>query len=265
MIKTEEIVALEERWKEYKSKIIFRKIVVVFLALLFIASFVLLFLVLEDSLSSKNEANITHNATNQTLVLSDPTNATIIQNESSAEANSSLGANESAIPQAIESTTPNATIPPISNTSNLSSSDNTTATAPKKIAENGTNATKQLPKTRELIAPPVDKKIIIETNDIQNIEELIKKFEASNNIVFATMISEEYFDRKNYRKSLEWALKANEIDSQNELSWIMFAKSQVKLGKRDDAIRALEIYTDYAKSASKASNLLKSIRSGEYK
>ncbi|MDR0762337.1 MAG: hypothetical protein LBF13_04740 [Campylobacteraceae bacterium] len=258
MLKTEEIITFEERWKEYKNKILFRRLVAIFLVLLFIASLILLFLVIRDSSMSNAKANsnqTTIHQTNQTTIVPSTYNNMTTVAAQLEETNTTA---EEIDNQTVKTETAKPVEPPIqnvSNTSNIPVND-----SPKKV-----NTAEQLPKMREIIKPPVENKIIIETNDIQNIEELIKKFEASNNMVFATMISEEYFERKNYKKSLEWALRANEIDSQNELSWIMFAKSQVRLGKIDDAIRALEIYTNYAKDATSAVNLLKNIRSGEYR
>ncbi|MDR1614001.1 MAG: CDC27 family protein [Campylobacteraceae bacterium] len=263
MLKTEEIITIEERWKEYKNRILFRKLVAVFLMLIFIASLILLLLVLKERAKINNETDgvKTHYNTSNLEQTSTETvnNITIIdmelQNGTSSDNKTAEITNISA--QSVNTTK---TVTPIAiDKSNIPKAEINPNSNPPSIK------TEQPPVIQEIIAPPIENKIFIETNDIQDIEELIKKFEASNNIVFATMISEEYFDRKNYKKSLEWALRANELDSQNELSWIMFARNQVKLGKREDAIRALEIYTDYAKDATSASNLLKNIKSGEYK
>ncbi|MDR2081412.1 MAG: hypothetical protein LBP54_05945 [Campylobacteraceae bacterium] len=267
MLKTEEIIAIEERWKEYKSRILFRKLVAIFLVLLFIASLTLLFLVLKERLGNHDNEQIkTQVYGNNTSAIGQTTittvNTTTANNESenifASNNKSSVKANDT---QTVHSSVgaQRTTIPPVTNRDDS-----------PKVETNADNkqpslTTEQFPGMQSIITPPVENKIFIETNDISNIEELIKKFEASNNVVFATMISEEYFERKDYKKSLEWALRANEIDSQNELSWIMFARNQVKLGKKEDAIRALEIYTNYAKDAVSAFNLLQNIKSGEYR
>jgi tetratricopeptide (TPR) repeat protein len=260
MLKAEEIITIEEQWKEYKNRVLFKKLVAIFLVLIFLASLTLLFLVLKEVLKTNDE--ITKIQINNTSVIEQTstatTNITIInenlENQSISD-NNNIEINKSASIQLPVNTLK--TVMPTAN--NPSKTDiNTDDKQPFSGNE-------QPPAIQTIITPPIENKIFIETNDIQNTEELIKKFEASNNIVFATMISEEYFDRKEYRKSLEWALRANEIDPQNELSWIMFARNQVKLGKKEDAIRALEIYTNYTKDAANAINLLKNIRSGEYK
>ncbi|MDR2790344.1 MAG: CDC27 family protein [Campylobacteraceae bacterium] len=266
MLKTEEIIAIEERWKEYTGRILFRKLVAIFLVLLFIASLTLLFLVMRESLGAHDDPVKTQIQNNNTSVIEQnaitAVNATTANNELeniSASNNGNITRTNDTQPVQSSVGTQRAAIPPVVNRDDSSKVEtNTDNKQPSLITE-------QFPGMQSIIAPPIENKIFIETNDISNIEELIKKFEASNNIVFATMISEEYFERKDYKKSLEWALRANEIDSQNELSWIMFARNQVKLGKREDAIRALEIYTNYAKDAVSASNLLQNIKSGEYK
>ncbi|MDR2099782.1 MAG: hypothetical protein LBP40_02995 [Campylobacteraceae bacterium] len=264
MLKTEEIIAIEERWKEYKNKILFRKLVVIFLVLLFVASVTLLFLVIKESLGADDEPVKTRSRNNNTSIVEQTPIITVNTTTTiNASENISVPDNKSTATNNHETikddSTPKTTVVPDAKRKDiLETANNINDKQPSLITE-------QFPGMHSIIAPPVENKIFIETNDISNIEELIKKFEASNNVVFATMISEEYFERKDYKKSLEWALRANELDSQNELSWIMFARNQVKLGKREDAIRALEIYTDYAKDAVSASNLLKNIRSGEYK
>ena len=42
---------------------------------------------------------------------------------------------------------------------------------------------------------------------------------------------------------------ANELDSNNEESWIIFAKSKYNLKQKDDAISVLKIYNDKVNSA----------------
>ena len=54
---------------------------------------------------------------------------------------------------------------------------------------------------------------------------------------------------KDYKNSEKWALIANELDSNNEESWIIFAKSKYNLKQKDDAISVLKIYNDKANSA----------------
>lgn len=104
--------------------------------------------------------------------------------------------------------------------------------------------------------------IKIETQEVNSIKYLKERFEKSHNIIFALMLAEEYYISKNYQDSNKWSIIANTIDADNEKSWILFAKSKLKLGQKQDAISALEAYLKNNKSKV-AQNLLTQITSGE--
>lgn len=96
-----------------------------------------------------------------------------------------------------------------------------------------------------------EKSIIkIETHEVNSIQYLKEKFDKTHNIVFALALAEDYYANKNYKESNKWALIANNIDAENEKSWIIFAKTKFKLGQKEDAIRALEAYLKTNKSKS---------------
>ena len=114
-----------------------------------------------------------------------------------------------------------------------------------------------------LLEEPKQKGIIkIETHEVNSIQYLKEKFEKTHNIVFALMLAEEYYLTKNYNESNKWALIANNVDSENEKSWIWFAKSKLKLGHKEDAILALKAYLKNNKSKA-AQSLLNQITLGE--
>lgn len=119
-----------------------------------------------------------------------------------------------------------------------------------------------------LLAPPPleDEKpkgrIKIETQEVNSIVYLKDKFEKTQNIIFALMLAEEYYLTKNYNESNKWALIANSIDSDNEKSWVWFAKSKVKLGQKEDALLALKAYLKNNKSKT-IESLLSQISIGE--
>ncbi len=94
-----------------------------------------------------------------------------------------------------------------------------------------------------------NKKIIITSGSIKSLSFIKKRFYATHNINFALKIADRFYDAKRYKKSLKWALIANEINDKNENSWIIFAKSKVKLGKKGDAINALKEYLKHNRSA----------------
>lgn len=104
--------------------------------------------------------------------------------------------------------------------------------------------------------------IKIETQEVNSIKYLKERFEKSHNIIYALMLAEEYYLSKNYQDSNKWSIIANTIDADNEKSWILFAKSKLKLGHKQDAISALEAYLKNNKSKV-VQNLLTQIMSGE--
>jgi hypothetical protein len=114
-----------------------------------------------------------------------------------------------------------------------------------------------------LLEEPKQKGVIkIETHEVNSIQYLKEKFEKTHSIVFALMLAEEYYHTKNYNESNKWALIANNVDSENEKSWIWFAKSKLKLGHKEDAILALKAYLKNNKSKA-AQSLLNQITLGE--
>jgi len=86
------------------------------------------------------------------------------------------------------------------------------------------------------------KNIIITSEVIKPVGSIKKRFYKTNDISYALLISKKFFKQKRYQKALKWSLIANEIDNANEDSWIMFAKSKIKLGKKEDAVGALSAY-----------------------
>ncbi|DAB32323.1 MAG TPA: hypothetical protein CFH79_04465 [Sulfurospirillum sp. UBA11407] len=104
--------------------------------------------------------------------------------------------------------------------------------------------------------------IDISTSEIDTITYLKDKFYTTENIVFAIMLSEEFYNKKNYEESIKWALTANEIDPKNDKTWYWFARNKVKLGQKDDAIKALKAFLS-ENSSNRLKTLLKEINNGD--
>ncbi|WP_187648447.1 CDC27 family protein [Nitrosophilus labii] len=112
---------------------------------------------------------------------------------------------------------------------------------------------------------PKKPKIVIEKRNNSNIvNELIKKFERTKDPKIAIFLSRIFYKDQDYKKALNWAIIANELDSQNAQSWILFAKASVKLGKKEEAIKALETFLS-KNSSYKIKQILKEIKNGEFK
>jgi len=253
MLKTEEVLALEERWDELKNRRLFKKLVVFFVILLFILSIVLVTLIVNSV--SKKESSVAPQKPTATVVNDTNTTEVVLSTNSSEPQAKQEPQN---ININIKVDTPVVSVEPPKTEASFNTSNVIIPNASVQEEQNKTIEKQPIPL-------PKENKIIIEAKPIQNIDMLIDKFESTNNIIFANMIADEFFEKKDYKKSLEWALKANERNPNSETSWIMFAKSQVKLGNKEDAIRALEGFVSYSKNATAASSLLRRIKNGEYK
>ncbi|NPA66617.1 MAG: hypothetical protein GXO11_07010 [Epsilonproteobacteria bacterium] len=94
-------------------------------------------------------------------------------------------------------------------------------------------------------------------------ERIEKRFKKTNNPVLSLFLAREYYKIGNYLKAYNYALITNKIDSSIEDSWIIFAKSLVKLNKKHKALEALDAYIQTSHSK-KAQVLAEQIRSGKF-
>ena len=107
--------------------------------------------------------------------------------------------------------------------------------------------------------------ITIERKETQNdIMEIIHRFKNNNNPALSLFIAKKYYELGNYHQSYNYALITNQINPNIEASWIVFAKSLVKLHKKDKAIFTLREYINSSHS-SNAEILLNEIISGKFK
>jgi tetratricopeptide (TPR) repeat protein len=107
--------------------------------------------------------------------------------------------------------------------------------------------------------------IVIKRQDTLNdLNHVIKRFEKNNNPALSLFIAKKYYALAQYDKSYNYALITNDINSEIEASWIIFAKSLVKLNKKDMAIKTLSKYIENTHSNS-GRILLDDIVSGAFK
>ena len=71
--------------------------------------------------------------------------------------------------------------------------------------------------------------------------DMLRSFEKNPSASLALLIAKKYFAKENYKKALEWSIKANELDKRNEESWILYARSASRLGDKKRAMQALLI------------------------
>jgi len=107
-------------------------------------------------------------------------------------------------------------------------------------------------------------KINISNKETQNdIQYVIKRFKKNNNPALSLFVAKKYYKIGNYQQAYNYALITNEINNDIEQSWIIFAKSLVKLNKKDLAIKTLSKYVKHSHSGN-AKVLLDNIKSGKF-
>lgn len=101
-------------------------------------------------------------------------------------------------------------------------------------------------------------------NTIDDINDVIKRFNKNNNPALSLFVAKKYYELSEYKKSYNYALITNEINNDIESSWIIFAKSLVKLGQKNKAIKVLNKYISHSNS-NRASMLRDKIASGKFR
>ena len=98
-------------------------------------------------------------------------------------------------------------------------------------------------------------------NDEKDIQDVIKRFKKNKNPALSLFVAKRFYAIGNYQQSYNYALITNELNNDIEDSWLIFAKSLVKLNQKEMAISTLESYIESSRSI-KAKLLLDSIRNG---
>ncbi len=115
------------------------------------------------------------------------------------------------------------------------------------------NSSNSIKKSRE------KKKINLNGTTSNYMSIMKNKFKQNKNPREALLIAKAYYRAGNYKNAEEWALKANNLDKKLDESWLVFAKSQDKLGKRKEALKVLVAYYRTSKSP-KAKALIQKIK-----
>jgi hypothetical protein len=147
----------------------------------------------------------------------------------------------------------------------------TQATSP---APNERKVTAEKPQVRNEKAPakkpfiavktePKAPRVSITQEEANDLNDVIKRFETNKNPALSLFLARRYYDLEQYSLSYEYALRTNEIDSTIEESWLLFARSLVKLGRKEEALKTLGSYAKHSKSA-RAKMLLDDIREGKF-
>jgi len=98
----------------------------------------------------------------------------------------------------------------------------------------------------------------------KDIKEVLKRFKENNNPALSLFVAKNYYELKEYKQAYNYALIANQLDNTIEESWLIFAKSLVKMGQKDEALRVLKKYIGNSNSNS-AQILYENIKTGKFK
>lgn len=101
-------------------------------------------------------------------------------------------------------------------------------------------------------------------NTQEDMSHVIQRFNKNNNPALSLFIAKKYYELEDYSQSYNYALITNRINDNIEASWIIFAKSLVKLNRKKEAVDTLKKYIDHSKS-SQAKTLLEEIERGKFK
>ncbi|HIP55234.1 MAG TPA: hypothetical protein EYH11_07155 [Sulfurimonas autotrophica] len=106
--------------------------------------------------------------------------------------------------------------------------------------------------------------ITIERGETKNdVFEVVKRFRKSGDPALSLFVAKKYYELGDYKQAYNYALITNQINPDIEESWIIFAKTLVKLHKKNKAIYTLEEYIKVSHS-SNAEILLHEIKSGKF-
>ena len=131
----------------------------------------------------------------------------------------------------------------------------------KKIQEEAID--QEIEIVEEVVVQPAKKVSIKRRNTKDDIAEIIKRFKKNNNPALSLFVAKKYYELGDYHQSYNYALITNNINSEIEQSWIIFAKSLVKLNEKNMAIKTLKSYIQSSHSSS-AQILLEEITSGKF-
>ena len=95
------------------------------------------------------------------------------------------------------------------------------------------------------------KKVVIhiqKTTSVSAYKDVERRFNQSHDIDDSLFLARGYYAKGEYRKATFWALQTNKLNSKIDDSWIIFIKSKVKLGEKNEAIHILESYVKKSNS-----------------
>lgn len=91
--------------------------------------------------------------------------------------------------------------------------------------------------------PVVKQKVkLTQESNVATLIDIMKRFNESHDPNDSLFLAISYYEKKEYNKSLFWAIETNKITEEIEDSWIIMAKSKFYLGDKNEATRILRAY-----------------------
>ena len=146
-----------------------------------------------------------------------------------------------------------------SETSQEKSDDQNVYQSQKQELEDEAVQEKSIEQVQEVKAVKIERK-----NTHDDILQVIERFKKSNDPALSLFVAKKYYELGDYHKSYNYALITNELNNNIEASWIIFAKSLVKLNEKEMALKTLRQYIEHSGS-NQAKLLLDEIRNGKFK
>lgn len=104
---------------------------------------------------------------------------------------------------------------------------------------------------------------IIKTTNVTAYKDVENRFKQSRDIDDSLFLARSYYKKGNYKKSEYWALETNKVNPNIEESMLIFVKSKMKLGRKNEARSILTAYMKKSNSQ-EAKKLLYSIENGKF-
>lgn len=104
---------------------------------------------------------------------------------------------------------------------------------------------------------------IIKTTNMTAYKDVENRFKQSHDIDDSLFLARSYYKKGNYKKAEFWALETNKVDSNVEEGMLIFVKSKMKLGRKNEARNILTRYIKESNSQ-EAKKLLYSIENGKF-
>jgi tetratricopeptide (TPR) repeat protein len=114
--------------------------------------------------------------------------------------------------------------------------------------------------SQKLEVEPKPTILIKVSKEKSSLKNLLNNYKLFPEYATAIKIATIYFNKKMYNNCIEWAKKANNINAEDEESWLLYAKSLVKLGKIKEAKKLLDSYLQIYGQNRKVKQYLRSIK-----